>query len=492
MTIIAGKHLRICIAVLLAGIACLYSIVGNATADTRPNIVWIIADDLSPDLACYGAKHVKTPAIDSLAADGVRFDAAFATAPVCSSSRTAFITGMYQTSTGGHHHRTRNKKPLPAGIKPVTHYFQRAGYFTCNMTPPGAKRKAKTDYNFVPPQGMYDGDDWSQRKPGQPFFAQVQIHEPHRTFITDNHRDRAAQLTLPPQYPDHPVARADWANYLATVEVLDSRVAAVMKRLRDEKLHDNTVVMFFGDHGRPHVWGKQFLYEGGLRIPLIITLPKKLQTLPTGSANTDLVSMIDLAPTSLQLAGITPPKNMQGRDIFGSQPPAAVFAARDRCGDAFDRIRAVRTARWKYIRNYQPQTPYTVLSGYKKLQYPVFTLVKVLHQRGELTPAQQRFLRDNRPAEELYDLQNDPHELNNLAGEKVHATQLSRMQQQLADWQQQAGDTGAQPEGDAAYIAKLKAEKRQYYERTMKRRGLDPAISDEAYLAWWEKQLLKP
>jgi len=458
----------------------------------RPNILWIVADDLSPDLGCYGAQQVATPAINAMAAAGVRYDAAFATAPVCSSSRTAFITGMYQTSTGGHHHRTRSKKTLPQGIAPVTHYFQQAGYFTCNMKPPGVRGAAKQDYNFLPPEGMYDGDDWSQRRPGQPFFAQVQIHEPHRPFISDVKRQRVDHIKLPPQYPAHPVAKADWANYLATVEVLDNRVAAVMKRLQDEGLASNTVVMFFGDHGRPHVWGKQFLYEGGLRIPLIIQLPTTMQKVKAGSVNTQLVSMIDLAPTSLQLAGISPPRNMQGRDIFGSKPPVAVFAARDRCGDAVDRIRAVRTSRYKYIRNYLPHTPYTVLSGYKKLQYPVFTLMKVLHTRGRLTPVQQRFMQDNRPAEELYDLNNDPHELKNLASDNAYLAQLKTMRGLLSGWQKQAGDTGAQPEGDAAYFKKLMAEKQKYYRRTMQRRGLDPEISDEQYLTWWEKQLLKP
>ena len=242
----------------------------------RPNILWIIADDLSPDLGCYGYEGVSTPNIDRLASEGARYTAAFATAPACSSARSAFITGVYQTTTGTHHHRTTNKKPLPQPVEPITKLLRRAGYFVCNgnanMSKPG-----KQDYNFVTSKAMFDGHSWSQRSEGQPFFAQVQIKEPHRDFVRAKNPGRADNVVIPGYYPEHPVIRADWANYLASVEVLDRRVGEILGRLKQEGLADNTVVFFFGDHGRPHYRDKQWLYDGGIRVPLIVRCPKLIQ-----------------------------------------------------------------------------------------------------------------------------------------------------------------------------------------------------------------------
>lgn len=460
------------------------------SADERPNVLWIVLDDLGVDVGCYGETNVSTPAIDQLAKEGVRFTQCFASAPVCSSSRSAFNTGMMQTSIGAHHHRTRKMKPLPDGVKTVMQQFREAGYFTCNMAPPGGKRKAKLDLNFTLAEPAFQGDDWSQRKPDQPFFAQVQIHEPHRPFTTDAAPDRAARVTLSPRYPDHPVVRADMANYLATVEAGDKHVGAMLKRLEDEGLADNTIVFLFGDHGAPHVWGKQWLYDEGIRVPLIVRWPRRL---PAGETDDRLISLIDLAPASLQAVGITPHEKTQGVAFLNEKVEGREFivAARDRAGDAPDRIRAIRTKRFKYIRNYSPDRPYTQLSSYKKLSYPALTVLEVLHVRGELSPGAARMMQPTRPAEELYDLNADPHEIHNLAEDDSHTDQLARLRKLLAEWEKQTGDRGATPEGDAAYHAGILAEKRTWYERTMKKRGLDPEVSAEQYLKWWEKELLK-
>ena len=234
---------------------------GRQTEIDRPNVLWVIADDLSPDLGCYGAQHVSTPHVDRLAGDGVRYTSTFATSPVCSPARTALITGMYQTTIGGHHHRTRMKPVLPGNVAPVTELFRRAGYFVCNMGQPRGGGRGKTDYNFEHGE-LFDGNDWSQRRSDQPFFAQLQIKEPHRAFVTDNDPDRWREIEVPPQYPDHPVTRRDWSNYLATVEVMDSLVGEVLARLEEEDLVEDTVVFFFGDHGRPHVWGQAVVVRG--------------------------------------------------------------------------------------------------------------------------------------------------------------------------------------------------------------------------------------
>jgi N-sulfoglucosamine sulfohydrolase len=415
----------------------------------RPNVLWIVSDDLGPDVGCYGTRHVATPNVDRLAREGRCYLNAFASAPVCSPSRSAFITGMYQTTIAAHHHRTHLMKPLPEGCRPVTAPFRDAGYFVCNMPAPDDKRKkAKEDYNFLHDGNLYDGDDWGNRRPGQPFFAQVQIFEPHRTFVANTDPERPAQVDLSPLYPDHPVTRADHANYLASVEEMDRKVGLVLQRLEDEGLTDSTIVILFGDHGRPHVWGKQWLYDAGLRTPLIIRWPGRIKP---GSVDAGMVSLIDIAPTSLAAVGLPVPAKMQGVDILAEDFTGrdAIYAARDRCGDAPDRIRAVRTERFKYIRNFHPELPYTQLSSYKKLQYPVLTLLQVIHRQGRLSPEQDRLLQPTRPAEELYDLQADPYEMRNLAAEPGFAKELAHHRNLLEKWITDTDDQGRFPEGDA-------------------------------------------
>jgi len=454
----------------------------------RPNILWIVADDLGPELGCYGEKLVKTPNLDRLAAQGARFTHAFSTAPVCSSARTALITGMYQTTVGGHYHRTRIKPTLDATTPPVTKLFRDAGYWVCNLgSPDGSSKRGKTDYNFEHGE-LFDGHDWAGRRDRQPFFAQLQIKEPHRAFVKDEDPERWTKVQVPPIYPDHEVTRRDWANYLASIEVMDKKVGQILERLEKEGLADNTLVMFFGDHGRPQARGKQWLYDGGILIPMIVRWPGRVES---GTVEPRMVSMIDFPAASLVAAGLQLPEAMQGRDFLAEGYPGRerIFAARDRCGDAIDRIRCVRDKRFKYIRNFEPERPYCQISGYKKLQYPVDTLMRVLHRRGELLPAQEVFMAPRRPEEELYDLRADPFETRNLAKDPRFAPVLKSMRGQLDDWMIRTADPGAQPEGDTAYMRALMEEKQEYYEKTMERRGLDPDLSDDAYLEWWKKEL---
>lgn len=452
------------------------------------NVLWIVSDDLGPELGCYGYQGVATPNLDRLAAEGTRYTQAFTTAPVCSASRTAFITGMYQTSIGGFHHRTRKIKALPAPVKPVTEYFREAGYFVSNgsMNNEPLARPGKTDYNFEhTAKTLFDGTDWRQRDGEQPFFAQAQIFEPHRPFVKSARSGEG--LEIPPFYPEHPVIRADWANYLASIEKMDSKVGVILERLKEDGLYDQTVVVFFGDHGRPHLRGKQWLYDGGLHIPLIVRHPGW----EGGKVDHRLVSALDLAPTSLAFAGIKPPAHMQGRNWLAPDYQAAkvLFAARDRCGDAPDRIRSVRSDKWKYIRNFEPQRSYSQYSGYKKLAYPALTAMGVLHRQGQLTELQAGWFADTRPAEELYDLHKDPWELNNLANDPAQAGLLKTMRARLDEWMASSGDQGAESEGDTRYMETLMAEKRAAYERSMKRRQLDPDLSDQEYLQWWKQEL---
>jgi N-sulfoglucosamine sulfohydrolase len=456
-----------------------------AIADERPNVVWIIADDLGPELGCYGYPDVATPNLDRLAASGRRYNRAFSTAPVCSASRTAFQTGLYQTTVGGHHHDTHDKRVLPDSIPTVTGLMQKAGYFVCNgrgISPPEAKL-AKSHLNFVyDARKFFDGVDWSQRGEGQPFFAQVQITEPHREFVKSDRPRPAAPI--PPYYPEHPVTRADWANYLASIEALDQKVGAVLDRLESEGFARNTLVIFFGDHGRPHVRGKQWLYDGGLHTPLIVRWPGKIKA---GEVTDGLASLLDLMPTTLAAAGAKVPE-LHGMNLLDANwtGHAQVFGARDRCGDAIDRIRSLRTRDFKYIRNFHPETPYMQHSGYKKLSYPVETLMKVLHAEGRWDSP---FMAKARPMEELYDLMNDPYEMTNLAADPEQAERLTEMREAVNQWIKETGDQGGIDESLTVDLDSLKKKKWKWYENSMKRRGLDPNVTDQDYLKWWEKEL---
>ncbi|MFC1712459.1 sulfatase-like hydrolase/transferase [Candidatus Poribacteria bacterium] len=460
-----------------------------ADSQERPNILWLDAEDLSPELGCYGAPLVQTPNIDQLAEDGVRFTNAFVTGPVCSASRSAVMTGMYQTSIGVHHHRSNRQTPLPEGIRNITHYLREAGYFTCNGQALTDGRKGKLDYNFkMSFDEAFDGTDWSQCKPGQPFFAELHFSETHRNFYRDpDNPIDPDDVELPPYYPDHPIARRDWALYLETAQNLDKKVGKVLQRLEDEGLAENTVVFFWGDHGRAMVRGKQFLYDGGILIPLIVRWPGQIQP---GIVNNELTSAIDLAPTWLTIAGAEVPDYMQGQVCLGPDARGRdyIFAARDRCDETDDRIRCVRTERYKYIRNFFPERPYTYFNAYKKLQYPVLTLMEILNARGELAPEQARFMAETRPAEELYDLQSDPHEVHNLADDTGHQEILRELRAKLDEWIVETGDQGEIPESEEV-MAYWDGSAAKNFAKNMRSRGLEPDVDPEEYLAWWEQRL---
>jgi arylsulfatase A-like enzyme len=436
-----------------------------AEAIERPNIVWIVVDDMSAHFSCYGEKTIRTPNVDQLAKEGVRFSRAFVTAPVCSPCRSALITGCYQTTIGAHHHRSgrgRLKITLPADVVPVPVLFQRAGYYTC-IGGHGANGNAlgKTDYNFEWDRAMYDGNDWSGRKPGQPFFMQVQLHggkfrgnQPNRQW-----RNRVAKelgsntdpnaVTLPPYYPPDPVILEDWADYLDCCRFTDKQVGDVMARLKSEGLLDQTIVFFITDHGISHARGKQFLYDEGIHVPFVVRGPG----VDDSVVRDDLVEHIDLAATSLALAGIEVPSWMQGRNVFARdyQRRDAVFAARDRCDETMDRIRGVRTEKFKYIRNFLPERPHLQPNRYKDSKAIVQRL-RELHAAGQLDSLQEKLLfSPQRPREELYDLEADPFELTNLAVDPQHRSALDAMRSRLADWEESSGDLGRQPEPMAMY-----------------------------------------
>ena len=454
----------------------------------RPNILLIFAEDICPDLGCYGEPVVHTPHIDRFAAESILYRNAFATCPVCSPSRSAVMTGMFQTTIGAHHHRSHRDDGyrLPPPVRPITEHLRANGYFTAN----GCGFSSKTDFNFSTEAPVFEGKDWSERRPGQPFFAQVTLPVTHRRFKRDPRNPiDPADVVLPPYYPDTRITRRDWADYLESIQLMDSQVGEIMDRLDREGLKENTVVFFAGDNGRCHVRGKQWLYEGGIHVPLIVRWPVKFEG---GIQNEALVSIIDLTASILDAAGIGVPGYMQGRSLFEEQGESRdyIVAARDRCDETADRIRCVRTSEFKYIRNFFPERSYLQTNVYKYRQYPVLTLMRTLQERGQLTAGQAHFMAEKRPVEELYDLQTDPHEINNLAGEEKYSTELIDLRKRLDNWMNETGDKGEKAE-DPAIVEYWTQEAQKRLKNFMARRGLPLDISDADYLKWWKGELLK-
>lgn len=418
-------------------------------AQTKPNILWILGDDLGPQLGCYGNRIVTTPNIDRLANDGVRFTHCHTTAPVCSSSRSAFNVEMYQIATGTHHHRSHREKPypLPNGARLITDRLREAGYFTANVTDiaPGVRGTAKTDFNFAPPGKPFDGTNWNQRAKGQPFFAQINFQAPHKgpAFAAARKQTKLvdpAKVELPPYHPDHPIVRDEWANYYDAVNLLDTQIGATLASLERDGLLDNTVIFHFGDNGRCLIRGKQWLYDAGTHIPLIVRYPGVLKK---GGVREDPVTALDINAQTLAYAGLAIPKEYHGRPLFDAKPRSHIFTARDRCDITVDRIRAMRDSRYKLIRNFMPERPYTQHNNYIETSYPTLGVMKELHDKGKLNAAQSLFMVDRKPDFELYDTKEDPHEIHNLASDPKRAKRQAAMNSTLERWLSDMNDAGA-------------------------------------------------
>ncbi len=419
---------------------------GQATAE-RPNIVWIMLEDWSPDMSCYGTKGIQTPACDKLASEGIRYLNAFTTSPVCSTSRSAMMTGFHQNYIGANQHRTADadKKPLPHGIKPLPVLLKEVGYYTCLM------KSTKTDCNFTDDPG-FEGKDWKTRGKDQPFFAQITLSGTHRKWKRDPQRPiDPADIELPPYYADTPLARRDWANGLEQMQICDREIADVLKRLDDEGLADHTLVFIIGDHGRCHIRGKQFLYDGGVHIPLLVRWPG---TIEPGQVRDELVQSIDISATILKVAGAKPKHELHGKNLFGSEVKQReyIFAARDKMDDTHDAMRMVRSKKYKLIHNLMPERAWLQFNEYKERQYPMLAEMNVLNMQGKLTPVQAAFFAPTKPEFELFDLENDPHEINNLfvlhslgdggADDSALADIKGELLEELNRWRKEINDQG--------------------------------------------------
>ena len=441
--------------VLLVTVLLFVTACGDKKSDDLPteppNILWIVSEDNSPFLGCYGDEFATTPTLDKLATEGILYENAFANAPVCAPARSTIITGMYPPSMGTQN--MRSVYPIPESIKFFPQYLRDAGYYCTN--------NSKEDYNMPKPEGVWDESSnkahYKNRREGQPFFAIFNFtvsHESsiHKSIANDSLRHDPAKVKLPPYHPDTPEMRHDWAQYYDKIEDLDGLVAQVLQELEEAGLADNTIVAYYSDHGGVIARSKRFVYESGTHVPMIWRFPEKYAHLAPGKAGerTDrLVSFVDLAPTMLSLAGIPVPEYMQGKAFMGDQqtePREYVHLFRGRMDERIDNVRAVRDKQYRYIKNYMPHRIYGQYIEYL-WRAPSCRSWEEAFLAGNCNETQSAFWKE-KPVEELYDVSADPWEVNNLAADPAYAETLERLRTENDRWMKEIKDTGLMPEGE--------------------------------------------
>lgn len=414
-----------------------------------PNILWISSEDNSPFLGCYGDEFATTPNLDQLASEGVLYENAFATAPVCAPTRFTLITGVYPPSVGTQNMRSRN--PIPEFIRFFPEYLKEKGYYCTN--------NSKKDYNTIDQPDCWDESSreatWRNRKEGQPFFHvrnltvshESSIHKTAETLFHDPEK-----VPIPPYHPRTPEMKHDWAQYYDKVMEMDRQVGEVLKQLEEDGLAENTIVFYFSDHGGILGRSKRFLHESGTRVPFIVRFPKKYQNLApakVGSKLDRLVNFIDFAPTVLSLLDIPIPGYMQGRAFMGEQaqaPRKYAYNFRDRMDEKMDMGRAVRDKEFRYIRNFVPYRPHLQYLGYL-WRAPSMASWAAACESGDCNELQQRYFLP-KPTEELYDVKNDPHNINNLADDPRYADKLQELRTACLNWMLQIHDAALLPEGE--------------------------------------------
>ena len=419
-----------------------------------PNILWITSEDNSPFAGCYGDEFATTPNMDLLASQGFLYTHAFANAPVCAPARNTILTGVY-ASSGGHSHM-RSQYPKSEIVKPYPLYLSEAGYYCTN--------NVKEDYNLPAEQakGIWDESSnkahFKNRQPGQPFFAVFNStisHESslHRRTPLDELRHDPAKVKLPPYHPDTPDMRHDWAQYYDRIEDMDAWIGNILEELEESGEAENTIVFYYSDHGGVLARSKRFLYGSGTQVPFIVRIPEKYKYLfPSKKPGTKvdrLISFVDLVPTLLSIAGIPIPEYLQGNAFLGDQKtadPEYVFMFRDRMDERYDMSRAVRDKKFRYIKNYMPYRPHGQHLEYLWLA-PSIRSWEAAYKNGECNEIQSQFWLP-KAAEELYDTENDPWEVNNLAGDPAYADVLQRMRNECTQWILRVRDAAFIPEAD--------------------------------------------
>jgi uncharacterized sulfatase len=420
-------------------------------ADTLPNILWLTSEDNGPHLGCYGDKYATTPNLDALAAKGMIYTRAISNAPVCAPARTTIISGMYPPSTGSEHMRSMTS--LPAQFKMYPAYLRELGYYCTNSS--------KEDYNLKKEGEVWDESSrkghWKNGPKGKPFFAVFNITTSHESQIRKRPHTQVhdpANVRIPAYHPDHPEVRKDWAQYHDKMTEMDSQIRVRIKELKDAGMEDDTIIFYYGDHGSGMPRSKRWPFFSGLQVPLIVHLPAKWKHLAPsdyqlGGSSDRRVGFIDLAPTLLSLAGKKPPVHMQGHAFMGKyEAPAQEYGYgfRGRMDERYDMVRSVVGKRYIYIRNYMPHKLYGQHVGYMFVTTTT-QVWKRLYDEGKLNEAQSHFWK-TKPAEELYDLQEDPDEVNNLAYSKKYTKILYQMRQAHRTHVTKIRDVGFLPEGE--------------------------------------------
>jgi arylsulfatase A-like enzyme len=418
----------------------------------RPNILWLVSEDNTTLLGCYGDSLAKTPALDKLAREGVLYENCFAQ-PVCAPSRFTLITGTHAVSSGPAHHMRAAGK-IPGWLKGFPTYLRQVGYYAAN--------NSKTDYNS--PINL--AETWNEsgenahyrnRPEGQPFFSVFNFFTTHesRLFPVSGEPLNVkptdpTKIRIPLYQPDTPEMRADWARYYDHLQRMDGQISMQLKELGDAGLADNTIIFYYSDNGGVLPRSKRFLQKSGTHVPLIVYFPPKWRHLAPAAPGSRIkapVSLVDFAPTVLSLAGVEVPDYMQGRAFAGPKAQANefVFCSRDRMDERYDMMRSVMDSRWLYIRNFRPDRPYVQPLSYMFRARGYQSWAR-LARDGRLTPATSMFWGE-KPTEELYDMVADPDNVQNFAEDPAHRSTLDRMREALRQHALEIVDNGFLPEG---------------------------------------------
>jgi N-sulfoglucosamine sulfohydrolase len=449
-------------------------------AGERPNIVWVVGEDMGPELGCYGDAQAITPNADRLAREGARFTRCFTHAAVCAPSRHGLITGQYPIKTGAHHMRSTLVNP------PVTFtkLLRDNGY---TVAWPG-----KTDFNFKEPKEFADSREkwWTNDAPlKEPFFAYANFTQSHESQIRNDgdkyaantkrltaaQRHDPAKMPLPPFWPDAPEVREEVARYYDLCTSVDYDLGDVLAWVEKQGFTNNTVVIYFGDHGRGMPRFKRWCYDTGTHTPLIVRWPGKVAP---GSVREDLVEFVDLPATALSLAGVPVPREFDGQAFLGpnaAPPRKYAHAARDFMDETFDRIRSVRDSRYRYIRNFAPELPYAQIISYMEIG-KTMQVWRKWETEGRLNEAQRSFFAKAKPKEELYDTESDPWELKDLAADPKLADRLKELRAECEAWIDRTKDKGATPVEQLVTQGVITERAEKYAERL--KRGAD-AVKDE-------------
>lgn len=448
------------------------NIIDSAITEGRPNIIWIVAEDLGPYLPAFGDSTIVTPNLSKLASEGICYDNFYTPHAVCAPARAAIITGMYANSIGANHMRTgpwfsgvaseltlkNYQKAMPKGLKPYeavppkqvkmfTEYLRANGYYCSN--------NSKEDYQFIKTPTAWDESSgqahWRNRPAGMPFFSVININVTHESKIWSKAKDSLwvaddLEVPVPPYLPNTAIAKNDIRRMYSNILEMDARVGKIIAELKNDGLLESTIIMWYTDHGGPLPRQKRLLYDSGIKVPMIIRFPDRKNQ---GQRDNRMISFIDLAPTVLSLSETPIPDYMQGSAFLGnkrrSKEPKYIFGAADRFDETTDRVRSVRDKRFKYIKYYEPEKPMYLEVSYRN-QMPVMQELLRLKNENKLSDEQKLWFRNKKPNEELFDLMNDPYELHDLSEDPKFAEKLDELRLACRLWTEDIHDTGLIPE----------------------------------------------